>query len=75
MKWIYTKDFPREVKRYCKEHQLSYSQFARKIGVGRCSIHDWIEGRSFPRVELYEKVVFLLLGEDENERNTTPPKL
>lgn len=69
MKWIYTKDFPREVKRYCEEHQLSYSQFARNIGVGRCSIYDWIKGRSFPRAELYEKVVFLLLEENENERN------
>lgn len=58
-----------EVKRYCEEHQLSYSQFARNIGVGRCSIYDWIEGRSFPRAELYEKVVFLLLGENGNERN------
>lgn len=69
MNWIYTKDFPQAIKDYCEHKQISYRQLSRDLGVGKSSIHDWIEGRSFPRAELYEKVVLFLLEDNRNETN------
>jgi DNA-binding XRE family transcriptional regulator len=44
------------IPEYLKKHKLSQGQFARKIGVYRQSVSQWLDKRNYPNRKTAQKI-------------------
>lgn len=65
MKWIPLDELPNRILQYCERNGLSREEFGERIGVSRHSISDWIAGRCYPKITIYEKILYLLQESDK----------
>lgn len=65
MKWIPLNELSTRITQYCEKNNLSREEFGKQLGVSRHSVNDWIAGRCYPKITIYEKML-PLLQEDDN---------
>lgn len=64
MEWIPLDELPNRILQYCEKNELTREDFGERIGVTRHSISDWIAGRCYPKITVYEKILRLLQESD-----------
>lgn len=65
MKWIPLDELPNRILQYCERNGLSREDFGERIGVSRHSVSDWIARRCYPKITIYEKILYLLQESDK----------
>lgn len=65
MEWIPLDELPNRILQYCERNNLSREEFGERIGVSRHSISDWIARRCYPKITVYEKILYLLQESDK----------
>lgn len=48
-----------------KKNSLSHEEFGKRLGVSRHSVNDWIAGRCYPKIAIYEKMLSFLQEDDD----------
>lgn len=64
MKWIPLNELPICITQYCEKNNLSHEEFGKLLGVSRHSVNDWIAGRCYPKIIIYEKILRLFQESD-----------
>lgn len=65
MKYIKSEDFPSALLSFLKETEQTQTEFARKLGIPKQTINNWIKGRSMPGHKTFEKIMEMM---EESEK-------
>lgn len=64
MKWIPLNELPNCILQYCELNNLTREEFGSRVGASRQSVNDWVMGRCYPKITIYEKILRLLQESD-----------
>lgn len=64
MEWIPLDELPNRILQYCEHHGLTREEFGARVGASRQSVNDWVSKRFYPKITVYEKILYLLQESD-----------
>lgn len=64
MEWIPLDELPNRILQYCERNGLTREEFGARVGASRQSVNDWVSKRFYPKITVYEKILYLLQESD-----------
>ncbi len=65
MEWIPLDELPNRILQYCERNGLTREEFGARVGASRQSVNDWVSKRFYPKITVYEKILYLLQESDD----------